>query len=69
LQPKSAACLLMLERHIDYKHDQISIEHITQYVKIELTAHSEAEGSSAATMPKAAIKARATGEKDFMVGN
>lgn len=36
--------------------------------KIELTAHSEAEGS-AATMPKAAIKARATGEKDFMIGD
>lgn len=32
----------------------------------KLTAHSVAEGS-AATMPKAAIRARATGEKDFMM--
>lgn len=34
-----------------------------------MVAHSEEEGSSAATMPKAAIKARATGEKDFMIGD
>lgn len=64
--------MLMLERHMDYKHNRISIEHITQYVikgNFELTAHSEAEMSSAAAMPKAAIKARATGEKDFMIGD
>lgn len=38
---------------------------MTEQIEI-LTAHSEAEGS-AATMPKAAIRAKATGEKDFIV--
>lgn len=34
-----------------------------------MEAQSETEAAvSAATMPKAAIKARATGEKDFMIG-
>jgi hypothetical protein len=35
-------------------------------LETHMVAHSVAEGS-AATIPKAAIRARATGEKDFMM--
>ena len=54
---------------MDYKGILISIEHQQIMKLVELTAQSETEAAvSAATMPKAAIKARATGEKDFMIG-
>lgn len=37
--------------------------------KVSLTAHLEADMSAAETMPTAASRARATGEKDFMMLN
>jgi hypothetical protein len=65
LQPSSEALLFMLETHICYEE---SGQHRT-YLKpgqIVLTAQSEAEGSATAK-PAAASRAKAIGEKDFIV--